>query len=162
MLVDRTVVDQLCQSQERSLYIRGMIFSYGFSRAGIPYSRDERKTGTSKFPMAKMLHMALDGIASQSIVPLRISSYVAVVITLVTIALSMFYLILKFHPAYEVPAGFTTTTLLILLSICLNALFLGIIGEYLARIYQQVRKKPLVIIEKKIVEDKTEHAGERK
>jgi dolichol-phosphate mannosyltransferase len=150
MLMDRVVVDQLRKSEERSLYIRGMVFSYGYSRAAVPYSREARKKGTSKFPLRKMLQMAVDGIASQSVMPLRIASYVALTITSVTIALSVFYLVLKFYPGYEVPAGFTTTTLLILLSICLNAFFLGIVGEYLARIYQQVRKKPVTIIEKRI------------
>ncbi len=148
MLLDRVIVDQLVQSEERNLYLRGMIFSYGFNQVGIPYSRQARSRGASKFPLVKMFSLAVDGIISQSIVPLRVASFAALGITLITIGLAAFYLGLRLFYNYNLPAGFTTTTLLILFSISINAFFLGVIGEYLARIYEAVRKKPLTIIER--------------
>ena len=150
LLIDRDVADQLKKSEDRNLYIRGMIFSYGYSRIGIPYRRNSRTAGKSKFPFRKMFSFAIDGIISQSIVPLRLASYVALFVTITTFFLGVFYLFLKFSTNIEIQTGFTTTVLLILSSISLNAFFLGIIGEYLARIYQQVKKEPITIIAKEI------------
>lgn len=150
MLIDRCVLDELKKLYDHNLYLRGIIFGFGFSRKGIVYARKKREFGKSKFPLLKLLGLAIDGIVSQSIVPLRLASYVGMVIAVVTVFLSGFYIVVKLVSPHAPPTGFTTTAGLILFSITLNAVFLGIIGEYIARIYVQVKKLPITIIERRI------------
>ena len=150
MLIDEKILIQLRTVNDTNLYLRGLIFGYGFKRTGICYSRDARVRGVSKFPYRRMFELAVDGIISQSILPLRLASYLGLAIALVTCFMSLFYIGLKFFSEVTVAAGFTTTVLLILFSISINAIFLGIIGEYLARIYTQTKNRPLTIIRKSI------------
>ena len=150
MLLDSSIIKQLSTIEDQSPYLRGTIFGFGFKQVGIPYNRNARQFGTSKFPFVKMLGLAIDGIVSQSSTPLRLASYMGLIITCLTLLLSAAYLGAKMIWGTAIPAGFTTTTILILFSISLNGLFLGIIGEYLARIYAQVRKRPLTIIQESV------------
>ncbi len=146
-LMDRKILDILRTIKDPQPYLRGIIASLGFKQVGVPHSRNERHAGKSKFNFRSMFGLAIDGIISQSIVPLRIASYVGLGIAGFTFLLMCGYL--GVHVFYNVawPQGFTTTTLLLLFSISINALFLGIIGEYLARIYKQVRARPITLIE---------------
>lgn len=150
MLIDEKILSQLRNVNDTNLYLRGLIFSYGFKRLGIPYSRDARVRGLSKFPFKRMFELAVDGIISQSIVPLRLATYLGLTIALVTCLMSFFYIGLKFFSNVTLPTGFTTTVLLVLFSISINAIFLGIIGEYLGRIYTQTKNRPLTIIRRSI------------
>lgn len=149
-LVSRRVIDIMGQVDDSHPYLRGMIASFGFKQVGIPYDRAARERGESKFTFLRLVSLALDGILYHSIVPLRIATLTALVMAGVTFLGLFFYFIGNFMFGQEWPAGFATTTVLLLLSITLNALFLGVIGEYLGRIYQQVKKQPLTIIEKTI------------
>jgi len=92
----------------------------------------------------------MDGILNHSVIPLQIASYTGFFVTAISIVLVIIYFIGKliYGPLWN--AGFATTTILILISIGLNGLFLGIIGEYIGRIYKQVKDSPLTIIEEKI------------
>ncbi|MEJ2406129.1 MAG: glycosyltransferase family 2 protein [Candidatus Thiodiazotropha sp.] len=150
MMLDRIVLDQLKKINDQDPYLRGIIFSLGYTQCGIPYERDSRKFGNSKFSFRKMFGLALDGIISQSDLPLRIASYTGLLISIFTTILSGYYLLMHFVIGEELPPGFTTTVILILFSISLNAIFLGIIGEYIARIYRQVRYRPLSIISQSV------------
>ena len=151
-LVSRRVIDIMGQVNDSHPYLRGMIASFGFKQVGIPYDRDSRERGESKFTFLRLLSLALDGILYHSVIPLRIATLTALVMAGVTFLGLLFYFIGNFMFGQGWPAGFATTTVLLLLSITLNALFLGVIGEYLGRIYQQVKKRPLTIIEKTINE----------
>lgn len=144
-LIDRKIVEVLRQMDDAQPYLRGTIASIGFSQHGIPYNRAERQRGTSNFSFKDMMKLALDGILNHSIVPLRIASFFGISISLLTASLAGVYIIAKFFFRHTWPAGFTTLTILILFGISINSLFLGIIGEYLGRIYQQTKKKPIVI-----------------
>ena len=146
MLIDRKVLDCLKGVNDQNLYLRGVIFGCGYSRIGIEYDRAIRLRGESKFPYAKMFRLALDGIISQSTIPLKIASYFGLFAACLTLLLSLYYICLKVFFEAELPAGFTTTTVLILFSISLESIFLGIIGEYLSRIYKQTKNRPLTII----------------
>jgi glycosyltransferase involved in cell wall biosynthesis len=149
-LVSRRVIDIMGQVDDSHPYLRGMIASFGFKQVGIPYDRTARERGESKFTFLRLASLALDGILYHSVVPLRVATLTALVLAGVTFLGLFFYFIGNFIFGQEWPAGFATTTVLLLLSITLNALFLGVIGEYLGRIYQQVKKQPLTIIEKTI------------
>jgi dolichol-phosphate mannosyltransferase len=128
-------------------YLRGTIAAMGFSQTQVIYHRQERQHGETKFSFGALFALAFDGILNHSIVPLRIASFTGIFATLATIIGIVIYVIGKYIFGSQWPAGFATTTTLLLLSICLNALFLGIIGEYLGRIYRQVKYHGLVIRE---------------
>jgi dolichol-phosphate mannosyltransferase len=150
MLIDRVILDLLARNTDQTPYLRGTIFSFGFKRKGLPYDRRARVHGTTKFPFRKMFALAMDGIISQSIIPLRIASYTAIIVAFLAVMLSLYYIISKMFFSIDLPTGLTTTIALILFSLSLNAFFLGIIGEYLMRIYAQVRNRPVTIIAKSI------------
>jgi len=152
-LIDRKVVDVLRQVHDAQPYLRGMIAAMGFKQHGINYDRRDRKLGTSNFRFKDLVGLALDGILNHSIVPLRLATFFGISVTALTILAIIGYAMGKFLLGFNWPAGFTTLTVLVLVGIGMNALFLGIIGEYLGRIYQQVKKRPMVIIEAQLDED---------
>lgn len=146
-LVDRQVLAVLRHIEDQKPYLRGTLATLGFEQKGIVYDRAARERGESKFKMRDLIALAVDGILSHSTVPLRIATYTGLSVSVFTFLGMVVYVVGKIFYGSDWPAGFATTTLLILLSLSLNALFLGIIGEYVGRIYQQVRKRPLTIIE---------------
>jgi polyisoprenyl-phosphate glycosyltransferase len=159
-LVDRCVLNELRNMEDSQPYLRGAIAAMGFKQIGFPYDREERTRGESKFSMGDLFGLAVDGILNHSIIPLRIATYTGLAVSTITFLAMVIYSIGKFLLGQNWPAGFATTTVLLLLSISLNALFLGIIGEYLGRIYKQVKKRPLTIIEREIVPGTVYHAAE--
>lgn len=152
-LVSRRVVSALEETDDCQPYLRGMIAAIGFNQTGIPYDRAKRERGESKFSFAQLLSLALDGILYHSVVPLRVAILAALAMATITFIGIVIYFVGNLMYGQAWPAGFATTTILILFSITLNALFLGIIGEYLGRIYQQVKKRPASIIEKTLNDD---------
>lgn len=149
-LVDRSILDQLRRIDDASPYTRGLTSLLAANQAGVPYDRSNRESGTSKFPLVKLIGLAVDGFIAHSTVPLRVASYTGLVIALLTCLASAFYLMLRLFFGISGPPGFTTITLLVLFGISLNAIFLGIIGEYVGRIYNQVRIRPTTVIERAI------------
>jgi dolichol-phosphate mannosyltransferase len=131
--------------------MRGLISELASNQAGVPYARENvREAGESKFPLRQLIRLAMHGIFTHSVAPLRIASYLGIFVALVAASISGAYLFAWGFAGKEWPSGFATTTVLILFGISLNAVFLGIIGEYVGRIYTQVRKRPTVIIEQAI------------
>ncbi len=146
-LIDRRIVEVLRQVDDAQPYLRGMIASIGFRQHGIEYDRRERERGRTNFRLKDLVRLGLDGILNHSTVPLQLATFLGAVTSAVTFLAILGYAIGKFIFEFDWPAGFTTQAILTLAGISLNALFLGIIGEYIGRIYQQVKKRPLVIIE---------------
>lgn len=153
MLIDRRILNLLTKVTDHNLYLRGIIFSFGFKRMGIPYARDERRDGESKFKIGKMIALALDGIISQSILPLRLASFFGALISFLTFVICLTYILVKIYSDVYMPAGFTTIIIAILFSTGMNAIFLGIIGEYMARIYTQQKNNQFIIIEESTEEN---------
>lgn len=149
-LVDGRLLAELRNIHDTSPYLRGLISSMGFSQIGFEYDRGARIAGESKFPLGKMLGLAADGILNHSLVPLRVASMVGLGVGTATTVLILVYLAGRLAFGQQWPAGFATTTMLLLLSITLNALFLGVIGEYLGRIFMQVKGRPAPIIEARL------------
>lgn len=147
-LVDRRILDELRKVEDTSPYLRGLISSMGFSQIGFEYDREARTAGESKFPLRAMLSLAVDGVLNHSLIPLRIASIVSLVVGTATFVLMVVYLLGRLLLGHDWPAGFATTTLLLLASIMLNAMFLGIIGEYVGRLFMQAKKRPMPIVEK--------------
>jgi dolichol-phosphate mannosyltransferase len=149
-LVDRSILDQLRRIDDVSPYTRGLTSLLAANQIGVAYDRVARKEGQSKFPLLKLMGLAVDGFIAHSTVPLRIATAAGIVIAILTAAASFFYLIGRLLFGMHWPEGFATTTILILFGISLNAIFLGIVGEYIGRIYEQIRLRPTTVIERSI------------
>jgi dolichol-phosphate mannosyltransferase len=147
-LVDRKVLNHLTQVDDQSPYVRGLVASFASNEGQVPYNRNARQHGESKFPVSKLIGFALNGIFGHSTLPLRIASWCGLLIAVATTLLSAYYIIGALTVGLTAPRGFATTTVLILFGISLNAIFLGILGEYVSRIYQQVRQRPLTVVER--------------
>ncbi len=156
-LVDRCVLDLLHSYRDENPYLRGFIATLGYRQIGVDYDRAERQRGKSAFGFGSLLDLALDGIVSHSILPLRLASVVGGALALLAVLAIMVYFVLWLAYGRPWPAGFATLAFLMLVSLAANAIFLGIIGEYLARIYRQVKPQPLAIVERFV--DRAEAAG---
>jgi polyisoprenyl-phosphate glycosyltransferase len=147
-LVDRSVINRLRSLNDFNPYVRGVVSSLAARETGIPYDRVQRIHGRSKFPLRKLVGFALDGILGHSVLPLRLASYAGLAISVVLFLLGLFYTLGALIFGRSWPSGFATLIVVTLFGVSLNAIFLGIIGEYVSRIYQQVRFRPLVVVEK--------------
>jgi glycosyltransferase involved in cell wall biosynthesis len=142
-LMDRQVVDVLNTLPERGRYLRGLRAWVGFRQAAVTFERDPRFAGNVKYTFRKSLGLALNGIISFSRVPLRIASYLgllAAVFALIMIVLVVYWRIVK-HPAPLM--GFTLITAAIFFFGAVQLLCLGILGEYLGRVYEEVKGRPI-------------------
>jgi len=146
-LLDRSILDELRRMQDASPYLRGLTSSLASNPAIVHYDRTTRQAGRSKFPLSRLIAMAVDGLCAHSIVPLRLATYTGLIVATLAALLSFGYIIARLFMNSQWPAGFATTTVLLLFGISLNAIFLGIIGEYVGRIYNQVRLRPTIVIE---------------
>jgi len=147
-LMSRRVVDALRRSPERHRFLRGMVSWVGFNQTAIEYDRDVRYAGTTKYPLGKMIRFAMDGITSFSDIPLRFASYfgftvsaIAFVYAIVVIAFKLFSLR---PPAYT--PGWASTIVAVLFLGGVQLMSLGILGEYLGRVYDEVKGRPLYLI----------------
>lgn len=149
-LISKRVIEELRRIKDPSPYLRGTIATLGFQQTGINYSRRARMAGESKFSFYNNVMLALDGIINQSIVPLRMATYLGLAVSCLTVLASIGYIAAYFIVGFRAPAGFTTMTVLILTSLGINAMLLGIIGEYLGRMYLQMKNRSLSIIEREL------------
>lgn len=152
-LISRRVINELGRIGDPNPYLRGTIATLGFQQTGIDYARRARTVGTSKFSFYDNIKLALDGVVNQSVVPLRMATYIGLAISGLTVLASLGYLIAYFTVGFRAPAGFTTITVLILASLGINAMLLGIIGEYLGRMYLQMKNRSLSIVERELHND---------
>lgn len=144
-LMSRRVVEQLRQAPERQRFLRGLRSWAGFRQIGIPVERLERSAGKSKYSLRRLLGLAFDGIFAFSIVPIRAAALAGVVaIALSTVfALYALYARLALHKS---PQGFTALILVITFLSGVNLFFLGVVGEYVGRVYEEVKRRPLYVI----------------
>jgi glycosyltransferase involved in cell wall biosynthesis len=149
-LIDRAMVDIICQLRDHDPYLRGFVAHLGLKQIGIPYDRVARKRGASKFGIAELLKLAVDGITNHSSIPLRLASYVALIVFMVGSLLMLFYLAASFRSPDELPVGFITQTLLQLGSLAVLSFLIAIQGFYIGRIYNQVKERPLAVIEHRL------------
>lgn len=149
-LISRRVIEELRRTTDNAPYLRGTIATLGFQQTGINYDRPARTVGVTKFRFSDSFRLALDGIVNQSVVPLRMATYVGISVAVLTVIASVGYIVAYYTVGFRAPAGFTTTTVLILGSMGINALLLGIIGEYLGRMYLQMKNRSLTIIEREL------------
>jgi dolichol-phosphate mannosyltransferase len=143
-LMNRKALDAFLQFGERDRFTRGLISWMGFSQAVVEYQSPRRFAGSSKYTLRRMLHFAADGITAFSAKPLRIASYTGVVVFLVGFAYAVFAVINYFRGT-TIP-GWTSLLVTVLLLGGIQLLSIGIIGEYLARIFNEAKSRPLYFI----------------
>ena len=148
-LLDRKVVLSFRRFGERAKFIRGIISSIGYRQEYIEFVAPPRHAGTSKFSIGKMLHFALDGITAYSRVPLRIAFYTGLLLGAGSFLLLGHVLFIKFFTEEAVP-GWATTSASILLLGGLQLIGLGIIGEYVGRIFEEVKQRPLYLVREEL------------
>lgn len=147
-LMSRRVVEALKRSHERHRFLRGMVSWVGYNQTGVEYDREERLSGTTKYPLSKMLKFAIDGITSFSDVPLRFASYLGFTVSTAAFIYAIIIILFKaFHfgtPEYA--RGWASTMVVILFLGGVQLIGIGILGEYLGRIYDEVKGRPLYLI----------------
>lgn len=146
-LMDRRVADTLKSMHERNRFVRGLRSWAGFRQIGLEYDRDKRQAGDVKYTMTRLMKLALDGIVSFSYFPLRIAGYTGFVISITSFLGILIYLYKKLFIGGE-PQGFPTLVILVLFMGGIQLLSLGIIGEYIGRIYDEVKRRPIYVIRK--------------
>jgi len=146
-LMDRRIVDALRQMRERHRFIRGMVSWVGGRQVAVLYDRNPRFVGETKYPLRKMLSFALDAITSFSVVPLRVVTGLALLVLLLAIVATLTVFIVKLiNPGYFIP-GFAATMLTIIFFGGVQLLALGVIGEYIGRMYESVKSRPIYLVE---------------
>ena len=145
-LMDRQVVHALQQMPERHRFLRGMTSWVGFNQTGVLYDRDERTIGETKYPFRKMFILSLDAITSFSYFPLQLMLYASVFLIVVSIGLIPVILVLRLGRGPDFFGGQATSIVLILLLSAFQLFFLFIIGQYIGRIFDEVRRRPLYLV----------------
>jgi len=144
-LLSRRALDALLQFRESNIYLRGMIPLLGFSAAKVYYSRRERVAGESKYPLRKMLALAIEGITSLTIMPLRLISALGFFTCFIALVVALYAIIEKIRG--EALTGWTSMMIAVLFIGGVQLLSLGVVGEYIGKIYMETKARPKYFIE---------------
>ena len=144
-LMDRRVVDQLNALPERNRFMRGLRTWVGFRHTGIEYERQARYAGRSQYGFWKLVRLAVDGLVSFSYVPLRVASAAGFVVSLGSLLVAVYYLILRLQGQRD-PAGFAAIIVSVLFLGGIQLLTIGIMGEYIGRIFDEVKHRPSYVV----------------
>ena len=148
-LIDRKVCDVMSSLTEKNRYVRGLVSWVGFRQTAVTYVREERFAGETKYPLKKMLKFAMDAITTFSYKPLKLSIYIGFIVALASFLYLLVVLYLRLFTDAAV-AGWASTLAVSLIFNGVTLMMLGIIGEYIGRIYDEVKNRPLYIIREKI------------
>ena len=144
-LLDRRAVDAMLAMPERHRFLRGMSSWIGFRQFGLKYARDARFAGTTKYPFRKMINLALDGIFSFSTMPLRFVTALGLITAAMAGAGILYSLVVRIFTPHWVP-GWATLILAVLLTGGIEMFCFGILGEYIGRIYTEIKQRPLFVV----------------
>lgn len=153
-LMTRRAVEALREFGEVNLFLRGIVPQLGFPTAIVYYDRAERFAGESKYPLRKMLAFAIQGVTSFSAFPLRMITMLGIAISIVSLAITAWALGVRLFGSSAVP-GWASTVVPIYFLGGIQLLCIGIIGEYLAKIYMETKRRPRYIIERMVGEDQS-------
>ncbi len=145
-LMDEKVVAVLNSMREHNRFIRGMTSWIGFKQTGVSYVREARHSGETKYPLRKMVRFAMDAVTGFSYFPLQIMVYVAFVLGLLAVLAIPIIAVLRLILGYEFLGGQVTTIVLLLIVSSFQLFFLFVMGQYVARIYDEARGRPLYIV----------------
>ncbi len=144
-LVDRRALDAFLSMRESNRYVRGMFSWIGYRQVGVPFRRDERYAGETKYPLRKMLRFATDGIVSFSAYPLRLALNLGFIVSALSFLLGIVFLVSKLAGFYSVP-GLASVAVFVAFLGGIQLLLIGIMGEYVARIHDEVKGRPLYLV----------------
>jgi dolichol-phosphate mannosyltransferase len=144
-LMSRRVVVALRELRETHRFVRGMVAWVGFRQTEVLYDRPGRFAGDTKYPLRKMVGFAVDGITSFSVLPLRFSTYLGMAMSVASLGVIVWALLAK-YVYHQVVQGWTGIMIVIALFASVQLLMIGILGEYIGRIYEEVKRRPLYIV----------------
>ena len=159
-LMDRSALDAMLAMPERNRFLRGMSVWVGFTQTAVSYERDARHAGETKYTWGKMIRFSLDAITSFSHVPLQLATIVGFVCSAVAFALMPLVVLARIFEVFD--AGVPTLLMAVLLIGGIQLLCLGIVGEYIGRIYDEVKGRPLYIVGSRKNIDVPERRGRRR
>lgn len=145
-LLDKSVVLALRRIRERNRYMRGLIHWVGFTQCGISYERDARYAGQTKYTLPKMIRLALDGIAGFSEKPLSFVSYFGTLVTAISLLVIAWLIYQKVRHPQLLIQGWTSLLVVILFLGGVQLMSIGILGQYIARIFKETKQRPLYLI----------------
>lgn len=143
-LLDRRALDALLSMRERNRFLRGMTVWVGYTQAAVPYQRDSRYAGETKYTLSKMLKFSLDAISSFSHRPLQLATLFGFLISTLAFVAIPIVVVLRILGSYL--PGFSALTIVVLLLGGIELIAIGIIGEYVGRIYDEVKGRPLYLV----------------
>ena len=149
-LMDRRVVDALLSMPERDRFVRGMVSWLGFAQISVPYRRSPRFAGQTKYPLFKMLKFATDGIVSFSIVPLRLATWIGFLASGLSVFGIVVVLLEHYFGVIGLVKGWSSTVIAVLFIGGVQLVCLGIIGEYVGRIYGETKRRPLYVVRERM------------
>jgi glycosyltransferase involved in cell wall biosynthesis len=144
-IMDRRVVDLLVGMPERNRFVRGIRSWVGLHQIGLSYERQARYSGQSKYTFTRLVYLALDGLVSFSFLPLRVITVLGFIVSAVSILLAVLYTIQKITIGLS-PPGFATLTVAIFFLSGVQLVTIGVIGEYVGRIFDEVKRRPLYVV----------------
>ncbi len=144
-LLDRKALDAYQAMREHDRYLRGMVSWIGFKQVGVPYSRDERRAGETKYPLRKMMKFAADGIVSFSNAPLRLALGLGFLVSATSFLYGFVAILLKVTGAFTVP-GWTSVIFVTSFLGGVQLIVLGVVGEYVGRTYLESKRRPLYVV----------------
>jgi glycosyltransferase involved in cell wall biosynthesis len=144
-LVDRRALDAFRSMRESNRYVRGMFSWIGFRQVGVPFTREERFAGETKYPLRKMIKFATDGIVSFSAYPLRVALKLGFLVSAFSFVLGIVFLVSQLAGLYSVP-GLASIAVFVAFLGGIQLLLIGIMGEYVARIHDEVKGRPLYLV----------------
>ncbi len=147
-LIDRKVCDELSRLSEKNRYVRGLVSWVGFKQTDVTYVREERFAGETKYPLKKMIKFAMDGLTAFSYVPLKLSSLLGSILSMGSIIWLIVSVLIKYLGGASIP-GWACVLSVPLFFNGLILIMLGIMGEYIGRIYDETKDRPLYIIREK-------------
>jgi polyisoprenyl-phosphate glycosyltransferase len=148
-LIDKKVIETLKKMPEKSRFMRGLVSWVGFKQVALEYEREKRFAGKTKYPMRKMVNFALEGITSFSFFPLRLISLLGMMISFLTFVFILVVLWLRLFTSWTI-TGWTSLMLAILFLGGIQIIAIGILGEYLAKVFGEVKNRPHYILNEKI------------
>jgi glycosyltransferase involved in cell wall biosynthesis len=145
-LLDRKAVDALSRMPERSRFMKGLFAWVGFRQTAVEYDRDARHAGTSKWNYWRLWNFAIDGITAFSSLPLRVWTYVGVAISFLSFCYATFLIVRTLYLGHVDVPGYASTIVVVLFLGGIQLITLGVLGEYLGRIYVEVKGRPLYLV----------------
>jgi glycosyltransferase involved in cell wall biosynthesis len=149
-LIDRRALGEFIRMRERARFVRGMVSWVGFKQGEVRYVRHERLAGETKYPLSKMIKFAIDGILSFSQAPLRLASALGLASSAVSFVFIVYGLVVKIVAPEQTIAGWGSVFTAVLFVGGVQLICLGVLGEYIGRIYEEIKNRPLYIVDEEV------------